>query len=109
MTDPAITSGTRRSSQPYFIAANRETVRGLLARHRFDCIHDLVEYLHAALTLASNHGLGAAIVELDLTDRPACCVELAENDRRPAPVASEDLSSDELKSSRATGCRTNST
>jgi hypothetical protein len=38
-----------------------------------------VEYLEAALTLASNHGLGVAIAERDLTHRPACSIELAEN------------------------------
>jgi hypothetical protein len=37
----------------------------------------------AALQFASNYGLGMAIVELDLTDRPACCVKPPENYRRP--------------------------
>jgi hypothetical protein len=32
-------------------------------------------YLKAALTLASNHGLGMAIAELDLTHRPASSVK----------------------------------
>jgi hypothetical protein len=40
-----------------------------------------IEYLHATLPLASNHGLGVAIAELDLTDWPARGVKLAENYR----------------------------
>ena len=41
-----------------------------------------VEYLQAAVTLASNHDLGMAIAQLDLTHRPASSVKLAENDSR---------------------------
>jgi len=31
-----------------------------------------VEYLEAAPAFASNHGLGIAVTQLDLTDRPTC-------------------------------------
>jgi hypothetical protein len=48
-----------------------------------------VEYLQAAVSLADNHRLGMAIAELDLTDRPACCVKLAENYRRPSRRAAQ--------------------
>ena len=47
-----------------------------------------VEYLHAALTLASDHGLGVAIAEFDLAQRPARGVKLAENDGRSTDRAS---------------------
>jgi len=47
-----------------------------------------VEYLEAALTFASNHGLGMAIAQLDLTNRTARCVDLPENYRRTACRAS---------------------
>ena len=47
-----------------------------------------VENLKAALTLAGSHDLGVAIAKLDLTNRPACCVKLAENDRRAIHYAS---------------------
>jgi len=40
-----------------------------------------VEYLQAALLFANDHGVSIAIVELDLTDRPACCVKHPENYR----------------------------
>jgi hypothetical protein len=39
-------------------------------------------------SLASNHDLGVAIAELDLANRPACRVKLAENYRRAVPGAS---------------------
>ena len=38
-----------------------------------------VEYLKAALPFAVNNGFGMAIAQLNLTNRPACCIELAEN------------------------------
>jgi hypothetical protein len=46
-----------------------------------------IEYLQAALTLASNHDLGVALAELDLPNRPASGVKLAENDGRAVPGA----------------------
>jgi len=47
-----------------------------------------VEYLRAARTLANDHDLGVAIAELDLTNRPARGIELAESYRRSARRAS---------------------
>jgi len=47
-----------------------------------------VEYLEAALAFASNHGLGMAIAQLDLANRPAGCVDLPENYRRSLRSAS---------------------
>jgi hypothetical protein len=47
-----------------------------------------VEYLEAALSLPNDHGLGMAITKLDLTHRPACCIELAKNYGRSARRAS---------------------
>ncbi len=38
-----------------------------------------VEYLEAALAFASNHNLGMAIAQFDLTNRSAPCVDLPEN------------------------------
>ena len=47
-----------------------------------------VEYLEAAPAFASNHGLGMAIAQLDLTNWPARCVDLQENYRRVGRRAS---------------------
>jgi hypothetical protein len=47
-----------------------------------------VEYLEAAPAFASNHGLGMAIAQLDLTNWPARCVDLPENYRRVGRRAS---------------------
>jgi len=41
-----------------------------------------VEYLEAALAFASNHGLGMAIAQLDLTNWTSGCIDLPENYRR---------------------------
>jgi hypothetical protein len=47
-----------------------------------------IEYLQAVLALASDHGLGVAIAEFDLAQRPARGVKLAENDGRSTDRAS---------------------
>ena len=48
---------------------------------------DGIEYLKAARLFASNHGIGMAIAQLDLTNRPAGCINLPENYRRVARCA----------------------
>jgi hypothetical protein len=47
-----------------------------------------IEYLEAALAFTSNHGLGVAVAQLDLTDRSAGCIYFPENYRRSASGAS---------------------
>ncbi len=47
-----------------------------------------IEYLKAAPAFARNHGLGMAITQLDLTNRPAGRINLPENYRRSAYWAS---------------------
>jgi hypothetical protein len=47
-----------------------------------------VEYLEAGPAFPSNHGLVMAIAQLDLTNRPARCVDLPKNYRRGARRAS---------------------
>jgi len=47
-----------------------------------------VEYLEAAPAFARNHGPGMPIAQLDLTNRPAGCVDLPENYRRAGRLAS---------------------
>ena len=47
-----------------------------------------VEYLKAALPFAVNRGLGMAIAQFDLTNRPACRVNLPKNYRCIAYLAS---------------------
>jgi hypothetical protein len=44
-----------------------------------------VEYLEAALSLASNHGVSVAIAQLDLTNRTTCRIDLPEYYRRATP------------------------
>jgi hypothetical protein len=46
-----------------------------------------IEYLEAALAFASNHRLGMTITQLDLSNRPARSIDLAENYRRRASVS----------------------
>ena len=41
-----------------------------------------VKYLEAALAFARDYNLGTPIAQLDLTNRTACRVDLAENYRR---------------------------
>jgi hypothetical protein len=43
---------------------------------------------NGALTFASNHGLGMAIAQLDLSDWTVCCIDLPENYRCAARLAS---------------------
>jgi hypothetical protein len=67
------------------------------ARHhlnRSGTISQTVEYLHAALALASNHDLGMAIAELDLPDWPASSVKLAEDYSSPDSSRSAALCRD---------------
>jgi hypothetical protein len=65
-----------------------------------------VEYCHAACSLASNHDLGMAIAELDLTDWPASGVKLAQNYRRAIPGASRRPAGTQITASRdLDGCR----
>jgi hypothetical protein len=47
-----------------------------------------IKYLKTVRPLASNHCLGVAITELDLTHRSASGVKLAENNRRAVPGTS---------------------